>query len=191
MSKSQSTRIAILGGAVKVASVLGLESVSLAELANSVGMSKSGLFAHFGSLESLRVETIREAASQFTTEVAIPISKTPPGKAQLISFLDCWMSWATSPERPGGCPLIGAIFPFDNPKTEVTEAIAEEMERLLKFITKLVAQAHSADLNPSQSPEITANGIFGIYLAFHVNHWLFKQENATETSRMNLKKLLS
>src|SRR3970282_986308 len=92
-SKGEATRKAILHGAVTLASRSGLEGLTIGKLAEELGLSQSGLFAHFGSNERRDVEGVRAAREQFIAEVVAPALRAPRGEPRLRALLDRWVAW--------------------------------------------------------------------------------------------------
>ena len=112
--KGDKTRRAILTAAVNVASVEGLEGLSIGRLASELNMSKSGLFAHFGSKEELQVSTVRAAAAIFTHRVIAPaIEEHEPGLARLCSMLLAWQDYIERGVFAGGCFFAAATVEMD------------------------------------------------------------------------------
>src|SRR5438445_13123832 len=101
--RGMKTRQAILGHAARVGSAEGLEAVSLQRLATDLGISKSGLFAHFGSKEELHLATIDDAARTFTDEVIRPALATPRGAGRVWALCNSWLSYLERGVFPGGC----------------------------------------------------------------------------------------
>jgi AcrR family transcriptional regulator len=97
------TRHTILAHAARVGSAEGLEAVSLQRLASDLGMSKSGLFAHFGSKEELHLATIESAAQTFTEEVLRPALTMPRGVGRVWALCNSWLSYLERGVFPGGC----------------------------------------------------------------------------------------
>ena len=110
MSKGNETRARILRHAARVASRDGLGGLSIGELAAQLRMSKSGLFAHFGSKEDLQIEVLRAASAEFAQRVIAPALKQPRGPARLRAIFEGWLAWASDPDVPGGCVFAGASF---------------------------------------------------------------------------------
>jgi len=88
-----------------LASVNGLEGLTIGRLADELTLSKSGLFAHFGSKEALQVAVIDEAARQFVQAVMVPALREPRGEPRVRAMFERWMAWV---DRPGGCFFISA-----------------------------------------------------------------------------------
>lgn len=112
--RGQRTRQAILEHAARVGSAEGLEAVSLQRLANDLGISKSGLFAHFGSKEELHLATIDEAARVFTDEVIRPALAEPRGAGRVLALCNTWLSYVERGVFPGGCFFWAVAEEFDS-----------------------------------------------------------------------------
>jgi len=108
------TRARILDEALRLASRDGLEGLSIGTLAAALELSKSGLFAHFGSKEALQVAVLEEAAARFRAQVIHPLAQLPEGPARPRAFLQGCMDWVDDPALPGGCPITGACFEYDD-----------------------------------------------------------------------------
>ena len=101
-TKGEETRSQILAAAVQQASAAGFESLTIGSLADKIGMSKSGLFAHFGSKLELQIATLDEAARLFTESVFLPAMKMPRGVKRLRALLENWLTWTQRASLPGG-----------------------------------------------------------------------------------------
>src|ERR1700757_2081286 len=108
------TRQAILTHAARVGSAEGLEAVSLQRLADDLGISKSGLFAHFGSKEELHLATIEAAAQTFTDEVIRPALQAPRGVGRVWALCNSWLSYVERGVFPGGCFFWAVAEEFDS-----------------------------------------------------------------------------
>ena len=105
MSKGADTRTAILDEAMGVASRVGFNALSIGQLAESTGMSKSGLFAHFKSTEALQLGTLERGRERFTDLVVRPTLATPRGVARVRALVDHWRTWETQ-ALEGGCIVV-------------------------------------------------------------------------------------
>ncbi|HTE63870.1 MAG TPA: TetR/AcrR family transcriptional regulator [Solirubrobacteraceae bacterium] len=124
------TRRAILTAAVNVASVEGLEGLSIGRLATELEMSKSGLFAHFGSKEELQISTVRAAAAIFGQRVVAPAEqRLEPGIARLQGMLDNWLDYMERGIFAGGCFFAAATIEMDGRPGPVRDCIAQQMTR--------------------------------------------------------------
>ena len=114
MSKGEETRSHVLREALALASEVGLEGVSIGKLAERVGLSKSGLFAHFDSKESLQVQILAEAIARFADVVVAPAIKKPRGEPRVRALFENWLKWAVADFMPGGCIFIAAAVELDD-----------------------------------------------------------------------------
>jgi len=121
--RGERTRKAIVSHAARVASLDGLEAVSLQRLAADLGISKSGLFASFGSKEELQLATVAEAARIFTDEVIRPGLRKPAGAGRVKALSDAFLSYLRRGVFPGGCFFEAAAAEFDSRPGSVREAI--------------------------------------------------------------------
>src|SRR3954468_12917218 len=112
-ARGDSTRRAILGRAMQIASADGLEGLSLARLADDLGMSKSGLFAHFGSKEELQLSTLRAARRVFSDESVVPAQSRPEGIERLLALPPAWLNYIGGDTFAGGCLFMEAAAEFD------------------------------------------------------------------------------
>ncbi|MDB4943911.1 MAG: Transcriptional regulator, TetR family [Labilithrix sp.] len=114
MSKGDATRSSVLGSALALATQIGLEGLTIGKLAEHVGMSKSGLFAHFASKENLQVAILEEASARFVAMVVAPALKKPRGEARLRALFENWLRWSTAEFLPGGCIFVQAGVELDD-----------------------------------------------------------------------------
>ncbi len=112
MSKGAETRDLILRKALDMASLDGLEQLTIGLLAKTVGMSKSGLFAHFNSKEQLQLSVLEKATERFVREVVTPALREPRGEPRVRALFDNWIGWEAS--FPGGCPYQSAMVEFNH-----------------------------------------------------------------------------
>jgi AcrR family transcriptional regulator len=114
MSKGEDTRSVVLGAALSLASEVGLEGVSIAKLAQLVGLSKSGLFAHFSSKENLQVQLLTEAVGRFVDLVVAPGLREKRGEPRVRALFDNWLRWPKADFLPGGCIFVAAAVELDD-----------------------------------------------------------------------------
>ena len=115
-TKGEQTRAAILDQAVELASRVGLEGLTIGSLAEATGMSKSGLFAHFGSREDLQLATLEHVKTSFGEQVLAPVLKMDRGLPRLRALFQSWLDWKASP-GPGGCVLQSAAHALHSGRT--------------------------------------------------------------------------
>jgi AcrR family transcriptional regulator len=137
------TRQAILGRATALGSLEGLEALSIGRLADDLGLSKSGVYGHFGSKENLQLAAVEAAAFRFTQEVWAPAASRPPGLPRLRAIMDAWLSYLERCVFPGGCFLSAASLEFDDRPGPVRDAVAEALRRWLRVLEGEVATAQA------------------------------------------------
>ncbi len=154
-SHGERRRKQILAAAMDVGSAEGLAGLSLARLADEIGMSKSGLFAHFGSKETLQLAAINAAAAEFEGAVLSSVGETEPGLARLRALLGAWIDYVESLEFRGGCFFFATSAEFGSRPGPVRERLAalnrtwlQELERQ----ARVAVRQHElrADARPEQ-----------------------------------------
>jgi AcrR family transcriptional regulator len=139
--QGEQTHKAILDTAVDIASVEGLEGLSIGRLANEMNMSKSGLFAHFGSKEGLQLATIDAARAVFIEHIFKPALAEPRGLPRLWKFCDAWLTYLEKEIFRGGCFFLAASAEFDGRPGPVRDKIAENMKDWVDALEYAVRQA--------------------------------------------------
>ena len=173
-AQGEGTRKAILEAAVHIASAEGLEGLTIGRLAADLSMSKSGLFAHFGSKEDLQVATVEAARSIFIREVIRPSFEGEHGLVDLWHLCDTWLSYVESGVFRGGCFFAAVAAEFDSRPGPVRDRIAEIMKEWLATLRRAVADAQTAgelksEVDPTQMAfefnalELGANWAFQLY----------------------------
>jgi AcrR family transcriptional regulator len=149
------TRRAILTAAVNVASVEGLEGLSIGRLATELEMSKSGLFAHFGSKEELQISTVRAAAAIFVHRVVRPAEERfEPGIARLQAMLDDWLDYMERGIFAGGCFFAAATVEMDGRPGPVRDAVAAQISSWAGLLTDYAGAAiERGELAPETDAE--------------------------------------
>ena len=149
------TRQAILLHAAKVGSAEGLEAVSLQRLADDLGISKSGLFAHFGSKEELHLATVEAAAQLFTDEVIRPALQAPRGVGRVWALCNSWLSYVERGVFPGGCFFWAVAEEFDSRKPgPVRDSVLEKKSYWSYSLMRAVKEAQAAgEIDPTVDPE--------------------------------------
>src|SRR5918911_599111 len=168
------TRQGILEAAVHIASAEGLEGLTIGRLASETGMSKSGLFAHFGSKEELQLATVEAAREIFIREVIRPAFEAGRGLARLWKLCDIWLMYVRGGVFRGGCFFAAAAAEFDSRPGPVRDRIAEIMKEWLSTLRRAVVEAQEAgqmdhEVDPTQlafefnALELGANWAFQLY----------------------------
>ncbi len=112
MTKGQDTHATLLAAALSFASEEGLSGITIGRLAAKVGMSKSGLFAHFSSKENLQVEILKSAIDRFVVQVVTPALKAKRGEPRVVALFEHWLAWKDM--LPGGCIFAVASVELDD-----------------------------------------------------------------------------
>jgi AcrR family transcriptional regulator len=190
-SKGEDTRAQILAAAVEQASASGFESLTIGTLAERIGMSKSGLFAHFGSKLELQIATLDEAARQFTEAVFAPAIRVPRGLKRLRVLFENWISWTQRAHLPGGCPVDVATREFSHQPGPMRDAAIERQKRLDLGLTKAVQLARdTGELAAGTDPAQVAYDMTGIVLAFYRSEQLLGTLEATRRARAAFDRLV-
>jgi AcrR family transcriptional regulator len=153
--RGNATRESILQAAADLASVQGLEGLTIGRLATELGMSKSGLFAHFGSKEELQLATIDAARRRFVDHVVRPSRGLPRGRARLEALMVDWLAYFRDGVFRGGCFFNAVKAEFDSrPDSPVRDVIAEDVRQFLALLAREARKAQEAgDLDPAVDPE--------------------------------------
>ena len=126
-SKGEQTREAILTHALGLATRIGFEGLTIGRLADDLGMSKSGLFAHFRSKEALQLEILRMAGARMVEAVVKPAFAAPRGEPRVRELFERWLDWEQSPSLPGGCPFMSASFELDDRPGPVRDFVVQNL----------------------------------------------------------------
>ncbi|MBX9959587.1 MAG: TetR/AcrR family transcriptional regulator [Burkholderiaceae bacterium] len=167
LHKGQQTKLAIIDAALGLAAQIGLEGLSIGVLAEVTGMSKSGVFAHFGSREELQISVVREYFARFEQEIFYPALEQPRGLPRLKALFSNWMKLVTV-EIQSGCIFISGAVDFDDRPGPVRDALASSVKIWLAAVQRAVVQAKeeghlAADADESQ----IGFEIHGLILAVH------------------------
>ncbi|MEO6067752.1 MAG: TetR/AcrR family transcriptional regulator [Gemmatimonadales bacterium] len=184
MTKGVATRDRIVDQALKDASLLGLEGLSLGQLAEEVGMSKSGLFAHFGSKEELQKQVLGAAADKFGEIVVKPALQAPRGLPRVRMMFEGWLKWERDLSVPGGCVFTHAAVELDDKPGPVRDALATWQrawrDTLAKGASIAVQEGHFRnDLDTQQF----AFRMFGIIFAYYHTKRLLEDPHAESQAR--------
>ena len=188
-SKGQTTRQAIVEKASALAAVVGLEGLSIGRLADDMGLSKSGLFAHFGSKEALQVQVIEEAARQFVEEVVVKALTKARGEPRVRAFFDAWLRWG---DRPGGCFFVAATTELDDRPGPAREALTKTMRDWLDALATAariaVEEGHfRKDLDAHQF----AYELYSLMLGHHMFARFLKDPKALARTRRGFDALVA
>jgi AcrR family transcriptional regulator len=192
VAEARRTRADLLARGLAIASVDGLEGLTIGRLAAEAGMSKSGVLGQFGSKENLQLAVIDTAAAVFAREVTEPVLRhTPAGMPRLLALCAHWVSYLERGVFPGGCFFTAAATEFDDRDGRVREAIAalnEMWQRGLRRHVLLAAQA--GDLPPDTDPDQLVFELTGQVLALNHALRLTRDRTAPERTRRAMSRLL-
>lgn len=166
--KGEETRAQILDAAVQQASEAGFESLTIGTLAGRTRLSKSGLFAHFGSRTDLQVAALDETARRFTEAVFLPALKAPRGLRRLRALFGNWVSWPEHARLRGSCPMMAASAEYDDRPGPMRDAVSERQRTLARELAKAVRMAvESGELRPDTDAGQFVFEMFGLVLAHY------------------------
>jgi AcrR family transcriptional regulator len=182
-SDGERSRRKILDAAAKLATTEGLEGLSIGRLADHIGMSKSGLYAHFGSKEELQLATIETAGEIFAAEVTAPAEQaaTPLEKVELLC--ERFLSHVERRVFPGGCFFASASAEFDTHPGPVKERISEFQRTWNQELVELIREAQAAGQLGSEDPEQLAFELNAHLLMANTAFVLYDSEEATDRAR--------
>ncbi len=187
IAKGARTRESILHVAVNLASVEGLEGLSIGRLADELKMSKSGLFAHFGSKEELQLATVEMAGEIFVAHVVRPALMKPPGMPRLWALCQNWLEHVETRVFEGGCFFTAASFEFDSRPGTVRERIVKAMRKWLLTLSRAVEEAQKAGhLQQSVRPHQFAFEIYSLAIGAHWGHQLLGDKKALSNARSTI-----
>lgn len=189
--RGERTKSAILRCAVDLASVEGLEGLSIGRLAEKLHMSKSGLFAHFGSKQELQLETIDTAREIFVEEILRPALAQPEGMLRLWALCDGWLSHVERRIFAGGCFFTAAAFEFDSRKGPIRTRIAETMNTWIATLQTAIERAQkTGQLDPRVNAAQLALEMNSLAIGAHWADQLLDKKNALAETRVAILKKL-
>jgi AcrR family transcriptional regulator len=190
LHKGRQTKAAIVDAALGLATQIGLEGLSIGALAEVTQMSKSGVFAHFGSREELQMSVVREYHDRFEAEVFYPAMTAPRGLPRLRALFDNWMK-RTSVELDSGCIYISGAVEFDDRPGPVRDALASSVATwhgaMRRAVTVAKAEGHlRADADEDQ----ILFEIHGLILALHYEARFLKSPGAIARANTGFENIL-
>ncbi len=191
LHKGQQTRAAILDAALGLASHMGLEGLSIGALAEVMRMSKSGVFAHFGSREELQISVIREYHNRFEDEVFYPAVREPRGLPRLAALFERWVR-RVSMEIDSGCIYISGAVEFDDRPGPVRDALAAMVlawhAALERAIRIAIEEGH---LRPDTDAQQMLFEIHGLILALHHDARFLRMPGALDRARAGFARVVA
>lgn len=191
LQKGQQTKLVILDAALALASETGLESLSIGALAEATGMSKSGVFAHFGSREELQISVIREYFHRFEQEVFYPALKESRGLPRLKALFANWMKRVTE-EIQSGCIFISGASEFDDRDGPVHDALVQSVQTWLAAVQRAANQAKDeGHLAPGTDTQQLCFEIHGLILAVHYEARFLKAPGSIARAQQAFEQILT
>ncbi len=188
--KGQQTKAAIVDAALSLATQIGLEGLSIGALAEATQMSKSGVFAHFGSREELQISVVLEYHARFEEEVFYPALQAARGLPRVRALFDNWMK-RTSVEIDSGCIYISGAVEFDDRPGPVRDAIATSVKIWLAAMHRAVANAQEAGhLNTQADAHQILFEIHGLILALHYEARFLKTPGSIDRALQGFENIL-
>ncbi len=190
LQKGQQTKQVIVDAALGLAEQIGLEGLSIGALAEITHMSKSGVFAHFGSREELQISVVREYYERFAAEVFYPAMNAPRGLPRVRTLFANWMK-RVAVEIQSGCIFISGAVEFDDRPGPVRDALASSVKAWLAAMHRAVVQAKEeghlvADADEAQM----AFEIHGLILALHYEARFLKSPGAIARAHTGFENIL-
>lgn len=192
MGKGAETRERILEQALRLASRDGFEGLTIGTLSAELGLSKSGLFAHFGSKDELQLQVLQAAVERFEEAVIRPALSAPRGEPRLRAMLESWLALVNHDSMPGGCPIIAASVEFDDRPGAQRDFLAAAQRKRAAFIAKAARLAveaghFRADLDCEQ----LAFEVSALVLGYHHAQRMLRDERAIDRVRAAFERLLA
>ena len=192
-SNGARTRTAILQTAADLASVDGLDGLSIGRLATELAMSKSGLFAHFGSKEELQLATIEEARQRYAQEVIEPACAAGSGIARLHALCEAFLSYLERAVFPGGCFFASAMAEFDSKAPgPVRDRIAQCQEQWMSTLERAAEEGQQrGELRTGSDPQQLAFELEAALLSANWYYHLFNDATYFDRARRTVRARLA
>lgn len=192
MRKGDRTRATVVDHALALSSQIGFEGLTIGSLARDVGLSKSGLFAHFESKEDLQLQVLEEAVDRFIGLVVRPAFAQPRGEPRIRALFDRWMEWATADFLPGGCLFVSLANELDDRPGPLRDfLVAAQAEWLATLSTAARLAAESGHFRRDLDHQQFAYDFYAVMLAFHHFHRLIRDPAAKARARSSFDRLIA
>lgn len=191
-TKGEETRAAILDAGMALASRLGLEGLSIGRLADEVGMSKSGLYAHFDSKEALQLAVLETAVERFVETVVAPALGEPRGEPRVRALFDHWMEWEQADFLPGGCIFVATAQELDDrPGPLRDRLVAYQRDWLEALATAARIAGEEGHFRAGADAEQFAYDLYAVILAYHHFSRLLRDPDAEARARRSFDDLIA
>ena len=189
-AKGQQTKAAIVDAALQLAAQIGLEGLSIGLIAESLKMSKSGVFAHFGSREELQIAVVRAYHERFEAEVFAPSMSQPRGLPRLRALIERWLR-RVSQEIDSGCIYISGAVEFDDRPGPVRDALAQMVQTWRRALQRAIEQAvQEGHLRACTDVQQMLFEIHGLILALHHDARFLRTPGAIDRARAGFERIL-
>lgn len=189
MGKGEATKEAILDEATRLARTVGLGGMTIGVLADRTRLSKSGLYAHFRSKESLQLQLLEHAKVRFVAEVIAPALTAPRGEPRVRALFESWLRWDSA---PGGCIFTAAASELDDQPGPVRERVVRDQRDWLGTIAEVFRTGISeGQFRSGADPEQFAFDLEGVMLSFHLTNRLLGDAAAEDRARASFEALLA
>jgi AcrR family transcriptional regulator len=190
-SDGERSRRAILDAAASMATVEGIDGLSIGGLAQAIGMSKSGLYAHFGSKEELQLATIATAEEVFDADVIEPAMRVPDGLPRVEALCDRFLSHVESGVFPGGCFFASVAAEIDTRPGRVRDRIVEFIEGWVGELFQTVKDAQAAgEIDPAEDAEQLTFEIDAMLLMANAAYVMSPSPEVLDRARRGIERLV-
>ena len=191
-SDGERSRGAILDEAARLATVEGLSGLSLGRLADAVGMSKSGLFAHFGSKEDLQLATVETAVRVFDAHVIAPAASAPPGLARLRALVDAYLRYVETDVFPGGCFFAATLMELNMQPGPVRDRLVVFFADWLQHLASTVREAQEVgEIDASEDPDQLAFELEAAFFLANGQFVVMRSPEPLERARRSIERRLA
>lgn len=189
MAKGVDTKRMILAAGLEMASRIGLEGVSIGELAKTIHMSKSGLFAHFQSKENLQISILEYAGEQFAENVIVPALMTPAGISRIQALVQHWIEY--SARVTGGCIFVTASTEYSERPGRVRDYVLKQQKEWIDCLSRIGESALKVgDFKKGIDFQQFAFDLYSLLLGFHYYDRLLNDQKTEERQKNALDRLL-
>ncbi len=190
-NRGEQTREQILDHALDVARRAGLDGLTIGKLAEGLELSKSGLFAHFGSKESLQVAVLQHATDRFIAGVVRPGLQAPRGEERLRALFSGWLQWGLAQPEAGGCLFVAAAVELDGRDGPARDQLVATQRDWLELLANVVRAGQTdGKLRQDADPEQIAGELYGILLFAHHARMLLGDGHAAERATRSFEALV-
>lgn len=191
-NRGEQTREQILDHALEVARRAGLDGLTIGKLAEGLELSKSGLFAHFGSKEALQVAVLQHATDRFVASVVRPGLRAPRGEERLRALFTGWLEWGLANPGAGGCLFVAAAVELDGREGPARDQLVATQRDWLELLANVVRAGQTdGKIRQDADAEQVAGELYGILLFTHHARMLLGDARAPERAMRSFEDLVA